>query len=95
MTLRRSTLGIHQWTASQRVSWCYSGTGASRRIVSVARRPWPETGTNWRLISMDGEVAPLAGGSFAVRSWFHFRLDYAPYLIQNCRPRLTLIRYGA
>lgn len=91
MTLRKSTLGIHQWTAAQRVSWCYTGSRGNRRVVSVQRRPWPQTGTNWRLVSMDGEASPLSGGRYVVRSWFHFRLSYAPYLIQNCRPRLTLI----
>lgn len=89
IVIRKTSIGIHQWTAGQRTAWCSDLVGGHRQIITVERRSWAETGTNWELIGRDGDVRRIATNRALASTRFHFRLAY-PWLVQNCRPRLTL-----
>jgi hypothetical protein len=89
---RKTSLGIHQWTARLRVEWCVAG-GDNGSIVSVDRDSIVRTGTNWRLISRSGGVDRVNRRRVTAESRFHFRLRY-PSFEQNCYPRIALTLFA-
>ena len=90
---RKTSLGVHQWTARLAVEWCVAGKGRNESIVSVSRDTRVLTGTNWRLISRSGGVERESRRRAVAESRFHFRLRY-PSFEQNCYPRIALILYA-
>ena len=86
---RKTSLGVHQWTARMTVRWCVAGRGRNESIVSVSRDTRVRTGTNWRLISRSGGVEGEGRRVATAETRLHFRLRY-PYFEQNCYPRLAL-----
>ena len=81
---RKTSLGVHQWTAGLRVRWC----AAEGRVRAVRREARVRTGTNWQLVSK--RVTERGGRRAAtVVAGFHFRLRY-PQFEQNCYPRLAI-----
>jgi hypothetical protein len=85
---RKTSLGVHQWTARQEVRWCAERRAGRWRIASAQRRVSVRTATNWRLLSRGGEIR-RRGARAVAESRFHFRLRY-PYFEQNCYPRLEV-----
>jgi hypothetical protein len=89
---RKTSFGIHQWTARLKVHWCVTGR-RDPSIVSVTRDTSVRTGTNWRLISRSGGIEREGRRRATAESRFHFRLRY-PYFEQNCYPRLALTLFA-
>jgi hypothetical protein len=90
---RKTSLGIHQWTARLRVQWCVAGPSDRPSIVSVSRDTSVRTGTNWRLITRSGGVDRDNRRRVTAESRFHFRLRY-PSFEQNCYPRIALTLFA-
>jgi hypothetical protein len=86
---RKTSLGVHQWTARLDAEWCVAERNGRTRIVSAGRETSVRTGTNWRLIWRSGEVDLDGPRRAKAEARFHFRLRY-PYFEQNCYPRLAL-----
>lgn len=86
---RKTSFGVHQWTARLIVRWCVAGRGRNEAIVSVRRDTRVLTGTNWRLISRSGGVEGEGRRHATAETRLHFRLRY-PHFEQNCYPRLAL-----
>ena len=86
---RKTSFGVHQWTARLIARWCVAGRGRNETIVWVSRDTRVLTGTNWRLISRSGGVEGEGRRRATAETRLHFRLRY-PHFEQNCYPRLAL-----